>query len=809
MKQGNRSQGSRSTSEGHAGNRSGKPSRRSGVQDRAKGGAAHRSSGKQGKRNESGRQGSQHALREDGRPCEGVNADAGSRGSKKTHGSVKLQGASRSNKPQGSHSSGKVRVSRGASAASASNSAKPQASLPPRSAFLPVSRADMEERGWDCCDFVFVCGDAYVDHPSFGMAIITRLLEANHYKVGVICQPDWRDPESVTILGKPRLGFLVSAGNMDSMVNHYTVAKKHRSTDAFSPGGEMGLRPDRAAVVYGNLIRRTYKDVPIVLGGIEASLRRLAHYDYWSDKLKRSILLDSGADLVSYGMGEHSIVEIADALAAGLDVSDITFIDGTVYRAKTLEHVYDYELLPSFDSMQKDNLEYARSFNVQYGNSDPFTGKRLVEPYSDHEFVVQNPPSKPLTTSEMDAVYRLPYARACHPMYEEAGGIPAIREVKFSLTSNRGCFGECAFCALTFHQGRIVQVRSHESIVEEAKQMIADPEFKGYIHDVGGPTADYRHPACDAQLRRGACRNKHCLSPQPCRKLNADHTDYLQLLRELRELPGVKKVFVRSGIRFDYVLADRNKGEAFVRELCEHHVSGQLRVAPEHVSNAVLGVMGKPQHQVYEKFVKLFQQANDACGLKQFVVPYLMSSHPGSTLDEAIELAEYVRDMGFNPEQVQDFYPTPGTLSTCMFYTGFDPRTGKPVYIPRSPEEKAMQRALLQFRRPQNFDLVRKALRQAHREDLIGTGRECLVPPEGVKTAHEYAQIRRERKERETRRELREGRAPKLSPRAGSRIGAKPVGKSAPAHGTPAGRPAQKSGGRSTQRPGGANRKPR
>ena len=587
----------------------------------------------------------------------------------------------------------------------------------------------MEERGWDCCDFVFVCGDAYVDHPSFGMAIITRLLEANHYQVGVICQPDWRDPESITVLGKPRLGFLVSAGNMDSMVNHYTVAKKHRSTDAFSPGGEMGLRPDRAAVVYGNLIRRTYKDVPIVLGGIEASLRRLAHYDYWSDKLKRSILLDSGADLVSYGMGEHSIVEIADALAAGLDVSDITFIDGTVYRAKTLEHVYDYELLPSFDSMQKDHLEYARSFNVQYGNSDPFTGKRLVEPYSDHEFVVQNPPSKPLTTSEMDAVYRLPYVRAYHPMYEEAGGIPAIREVKFSLTSNRGCFGECAFCALTFHQGRIVQVRSHESIVEEAKQMIADPEFKGYIHDVGGPTADYRQPACDAQLRRGACRNKHCLSPQPCRKLNADHTDYLQLLRELRELPGVKKVFVRSGIRFDYVLADRNKGEAFVRELCEHHVSGQLRVAPEHVSNAVLGVMGKPQHQVYEKFVKLFQQANDACGLKQFVVPYLMSSHPGSTLDEAIELAEYVRDMGFNPEQVQDFYPTPSTMSTAMYFTGVDPRTMERVFVPKSPHEKALQRALIQYRDPKNHELVMEALRKAGRTDLIGFGPKCLIRP--------------------------------------------------------------------------------
>ena len=725
MKQGNRSQGSRGASEGHAGNRSGKPSRRNGAQDSAK-----RGSGRQGKRTASGKQDSRHASRDDERLSEGPVAGAGRRDFEKAHGSGKPKSAHGLNKTQGSRGSGKARASRGDSVtASTAKQPKPKASLPPRSAFLPVSRVDMEERGWDCCDFVFVCGDAYVDHPSFGMAIITRLLEANHYKVGVICQPDWRDPESITVLGKPRLSFLVSAGNMDSMVNHYTVAKKHRSTDAFSPGGEMGLRPDRAAVVYGNLIRRTYKDVPIVLGGIEASLRRLAHYDYWSDKLKRSILLDSGADLVSYGMGEHSIVEIADALAAGLDVSDITFIDGTVYRAKTLEHVYDYELLPSFDSMQKDNLEYARSFNVQYANSDPFTGKRLVEPYSDHEFVVQNPPSKPLTTSEMDAVYRLPYARAYHPMYEEAGGIPAIREVKFSLTSNRGCFGECAFCALTFHQGRIVQVRSHESIVEEAKQMIADPEFKGYIHDVGGPTADYRQPACDAQLRRGACRNKHCLSPQPCRKLNADHTDYLQLLHELRELPGVKKVFVRSGIRFDYVLADRNKGEAFVRELCEHHVSGQLRVAPEHVSNAVLGVMGKPQHQVYEKFVKLFQQANDACGLKQFVVPYLMSSHPGSTLDEAIELAEYVRDMGFNPEQVQDFYPTPSTMSTAMYFTGVDPRTMERVFVPKSPHEKALQRALIQYRDPKNHDLVMEALRKAGRTDLIGFGPKCLIRP--------------------------------------------------------------------------------
>ena len=600
---------------------------------------------------------------------------------------------------------------------------------PPRSAFLPVSRADMDERGWDECDFVFVCGDAYVDHPSFGMAIITRILEANHYKVGVICQPDWHDPASITALGRPRLGFLVSSGNMDSMVNHYTVAKKRRSSDAFAPGGKMGLRPDHATVVYGNLIRRTYKDVPIVLGGIEASLRRLAHYDYWSDKLKRSILLDSGADLLSYGMGEHSIVEVADALAAGLSIHDITFIDGTVVRAKSLEHVYDYELLPSFEAMHEDGLNYAKSFDVQYRNSDPFTGKRLVEPYSDHEFVVQNPPSKPLTTSEMDAVYRLPYARTYHPMYDEAGGVPAIREVKFSLTSNRGCFGECSFCALTFHQGRIVQVRSHESIIEEAKQMIADPEFKGYIHDVGGPTADYRAPACEAQLRRGACRNKHCLSPAPCRKLNADHSDYLSLLRKLRKLPGVKKVFVRSGIRFDFALADKDGGRAFVRELCAHHVSGQLRVAPEHVSNAVLGVMGKPQHAVYERFVKLFEEANAECGLRQFVVPYLMSSHPGSTLDEAIELAEYVRDMGFNPEQVQDFYPTPSTISTVMYFTGVDPRTMERVYVPKKPHDKALQRALIQYRDPKNRDLVFEALRQAGRMDLVGCDKKCLIRP--------------------------------------------------------------------------------
>jgi uncharacterized radical SAM protein YgiQ len=614
-------------------------------------------------------------------------------------------------------------------AANAKHSTNPLDALPPRSAFLPVSKADMEERGWDQCDFVFVSGDAYVDHSSFGMAIITRILEANHYKVGVIAQPDWHDPESIAVLGRPRLGFLVSSGNMDSMVNHYTVAKKHRSTDAYAPGGKMGLRPDHAAVVYGNLIRRTYKDVPIILGGIEASLRRLAHYDYWSDRLKRSILLDSGADLVSYGMGEHSIVEVADALNAGLSIHDITFVNGTVVRTKSLDHVYDYELLPSFPSMQEDKLNYARSFYVQYQNSDPFTGKRLVEPYSDHEFIVQNPPAAPLTTSEMDAVYRLPYAGTYHPMYAEAGGVPAIREVKFSLTSNRGCFGECAFCALTFHQGRIVQVRSHESIIDEAKRMISQPDFKGYIHDVGGPTADYRAPACEAQLRRGACKNKHCLSPEPCRKLNADHSDYLQLLRKLRALPGVKKVFVRSGIRFDYAQADKDGGRAFIRELCEHHVSGQLRVAPEHVSNAVLSVMGKPQHEMYERFVKLFDQANAECGLKQFVVPYLMSSHPGSGLEEAIELAEYVRDMGFNPEQVQDFYPTPSTIATVMYYTGVDPRTMEKIFVPKTPHDKALQRALIQYRDPKNYDLVLEACRRAGRMDLVGYGPKCLIRP--------------------------------------------------------------------------------
>lgn len=595
--------------------------------------------------------------------------------------------------------------------------------------FLPVNRQDMKERGWDQVDFVYVSGDAYVDHPSFGAAIITRLLEAQGYRVGVIAQPDWTDDSSVCALGEPRLAFLVSAGNMDSMVNHYTVAKKRRNTDAYSPGGEAGRRPNHAAAVYGNLIRHTYKTAPIILGGIEASLRRLAHYDYWSDKIKRSILLDSGADLISYGMGERSIVEIADALASGLSIEDITFIDGTAYRTNSLEHVYDAKILPSFADLQQDRLEYAKSFALQYQASDPFTGGRLVEPYSDHEFVVQNPPAAPLSQSEMDATYRLPYMRTYHPSYERAGGVPAIAEVKFSLTSSRGCFGECSFCALTFHQGRIVQSRSHESLLEEAQLIVQDPQFKGYIHDVGGPTANFRAPACKKQLTQGACSHKRCLSPEPCRQLEVSHDDYLALLRKLRALPKVKKVFVRSGIRFDYALAEKDGGEAFFEELCAHHVSGQLKVAPEHVSDAVLSVMGKPRNEVYERFRRAYERANTQAGMKQFLVPYLMSSHPGSTLTEAVELAEYVRDLGYSPEQVQDFYPTPSTMSTVMYATGVDPRTMQSVYVPRVQHEKALQRALIQYRDPKNYAHVLEALRKAGRSDLIGHGPDCLIRP--------------------------------------------------------------------------------
>ena len=596
--------------------------------------------------------------------------------------------------------------------------------------FLPICRKDMDDRGITQFDFVYIIGDAYVDHPSFGHAIISRMLESRGYSVGIISQPDWKDENSVTIYGEPRLAFLISAGNMDSMVNHYFVSKKHRPTDAYTPGGEINKRPDRATAVYGNLIRRTYKNTPIIIGGIEASLRRMAHYDYWSDSFKRSILLDSQADLLLYGMGERSIIEVADALNSGIAVKDITFIKGTVYKTKSTDGLYDEIILPDYETMKADKRAYAESFRIQYENTDPFTGKVMVEEYPSGIFIVQNPPQEPLTQEEMDEVYALPYMRTYHPSYEDKGGVPAISEIKFSLTSNRGCFGGCNFCALTFHQGRTIQTRSHESIIEEAKQVIADKDFKGYIHDVGGPTANFRQPSCEKQMKYGVCKNKQCLFPSACKNMKVDHSDYVSLLRKLRSLPGVKKVFIRSGIRFDYLIED--KDDTFFKELVQYHISGQLKVAPEHISDAVLKRMGKPENKVYERFQKKYKQLNEKLGLKQFLVPYLMSSHPGSTLKEAVELAEYLRDLGYMPEQVQDFYPTPSTMSTVMYYTEIDPRDMKPVYVCKNPHEKAMQRALIQYRNPKNYDLVKEALLKAGREDLIGFDKKCLIRPRNI-----------------------------------------------------------------------------
>ncbi len=594
--------------------------------------------------------------------------------------------------------------------------------------FLPVCRKDMEKMGLEQLDFVYVSGDAYVDHSSFGTAIISRVLEANGFTVGIIPQPDWRDPASIMEFGEPKLGFLVSAGNMDSMVNHYTVAKKRRQSDAYSPGGRADMRPDYAATVYCNLIRRVYKHTPLIVGGIEASLRRLAHYDYWSNKVRRSLLLDAGADLISYGMGELSIVEIAEALKAGIPVRDITYINGTVYKTRDEASIHDAVRLPDYEDIRDHKEAYAKSFQIQYRNTDPFTAKRLYECYDGKMFVVQNPPARPLSMEEMDAVYALPYMRAWHPMYDKQGGIPAFGEIKYSLTSNRGCFGECNFCALTFHQGRIVQVRSHESIIAEAKQFTKEKDFKGYIHDVGGPTAQFRKPACSKQMKYGACTNKNCLFPRPCQNLEVDHSDYASLLRKLRELKGVKKVFVRSGIRFDYLLADPD--QTFLKELCMHHISGQLRVAPEHITDHVLKLMGKPPVSVYNRFVSEFDRMNAQLHMNQYAVPYLISSHPGSTLKDAIALAEYLNDHHLNPQQVQDFYPTPGTVSTCMYYTGIDPLTMKPVYVADNPHEKAMQRALIQYRNPANYKLVKEALEKAGRTDLIGNGPKCLIRPQ-------------------------------------------------------------------------------
>ena len=588
--------------------------------------------------------------------------------------------------------------------------------------FLPVTKEEMLERGWSQPDFVYVNGDAYVDHPSFGAAIITRVLEAHGFKVCMLAQPNWKSVDDFKRFGKPRLGFLVSSGNIDSMVNHYTVSKRHRKQDLYSNNGESGHRPDRAVIVYCQKIREAYKDATIIIGGIEASLRRLAHYDYWDDKVRQSILVDSSADLCMFGMGENSIIEIAEALDSGIEVKYLTYLDGTVYRTKDLSNIgEDYILLPSYEEIKNDKKAYAKSFYQQYLNTDHYASKILVEPYQGF-YIVQNHPNRPLTQLEFDDTYALPYMRTYHPMYEY---IPAIEEVKFSLISNRGCFGACNFCALNFHQGRIIQTRSHESLIQEAKGLIQDPDFKGYIHDVGGPTANFRQPACKKQETHGACPNKQCLWPKPCKNLIVDHSDYTKLLKELSSLEGVKKVFVRSGIRYDYLYYDSD--DTFFKELIKNHISGQLKVAPEHISNRVLDKMGKPGRNIYEKFVEKYNRLNKELHKDQYLVPYLMSSHPGSDLKAAIELAEYLRDIHHQPEQVQDFYPTPGTLSTAMYYTGLDPRDMKPVYVARTPKEKAMQRALMQYKNPRNYDLVYEALILEHREDLIGNDSKCLI----------------------------------------------------------------------------------
>ena len=593
--------------------------------------------------------------------------------------------------------------------------------------FLPITIEEMKEYGWEQPDFVYVIGDAYIDHPSFGPAIISRVLENFGYKVCIVSQPDINNNDDFKRFGTPRLGFLVCAGNIDSMVDHYSVSKKRRKKDYYTPGGVMGKRPDRALIRYSSKIRELYPNTPIIIGGIEASLRRLNHYDYWDNKVRRSILLDSKADLLLYGMGEKTIVQVADALDSGLDVKDIVYIRNSVWKTKDINMLPDsYVKLPSYDDVLADKMNYLKSFQIQYKNTDAFTGKTLVEEYRNC-FVVQNPPEFPLSQDEMDAVYALPYMRECHPLIEAQGHVPAIDEVKFSIISNRGCYGGCHFCALTMHQGRIIQSRTKESILEEVKIISQDKNFKGYIHDIGGPTANFYRPACNKQMDKGVCTNRECIGYNPCKNLEVDHSEYLDILKEARKLPGIKKVFVRSGLRYDYIMYDKNK--EFFEELIKYHISGQLKVAPEHVDDRVLVRMGKPSRGLYDEFVNRYYQLNQKHGMNQFLVPYLMSSHPGSTLDAAINLAEYLRDTGHMPEQVQDFYPTPGTASTCMYYTGIDPFNDEHVYVPKDPHEKAMQRALMQYRLPQNYDLVYEALIKAGRKDLIGFGKKCLIKP--------------------------------------------------------------------------------
>ena len=593
--------------------------------------------------------------------------------------------------------------------------------------FLPVTRKDMEERGWQQLDFIFVSGDAYVDHPSFGPAILCRLLEKHGYRVGIIPQPDWHSTKDFTSLGKPRLGFLVSSGNLDSQLSRYTAAKRLRHDDSYSPGGKAGFRPERAVLTYARRLRECWgSDVPIIIGGIEASLRRFAHYDYWADEVRPSILAECDADLLVYGMGEHQLIEIAAQLHQGVEIQNIQDVQGTCFRVPDFDYIWDYEAIASFEQVRKSKAAFAEAFRTEYLEQDAFRGKRLAQ-QNGSWCIVQNPPAMPLSTEEMDEIYDLPYMRTWHPMYDKAGGIPAIEEVKFSITAHRGCFGGCNFCAIISHQGRIIQPRSDASILREAKIMTEQPDFKGYIHDVGGPTANFHRTSCDAQLKRGTCHGKQCLSPDTCKNLTASHAGYLELLRKLRQLPKVKKVFIRSGIRFDYLMLAKDD---FLRELCEHHISGQLKIAPEHISDRVTRLMGKSGSKVYRRFVEKFTRMNKQLGKKQYLVPYFMSSHPGSQLEDAIELAEFIKEMGYHPEQVQDFIPTPGTLSTCMWYTGLNPLTGQQVYSAKSPEEKAMQRALMQFWLPKNYELVRRALEKAGRRDLIGYGAKCLIRPE-------------------------------------------------------------------------------
>lgn len=592
--------------------------------------------------------------------------------------------------------------------------------------FMVISKEDMREREWDQLDFIIVSGDAYIDHPSFGTAIIGRVLEDAGFKVGIIAQPDWKSTNDFKKLGEPRLAFLVTAGNMDSMVNHYTVNKKRRSSDAYSPGGKSGKRPDRATIVYCNRLKEAYDNIPIIIGGIEASLRRFAYYDYWDDQVRRSILFDSRADLLVYGMGERQILEIADNLDSGLEIKYVRHIPGTCFIVDNKEEVYGYEEIYSYDEVLEDKKKYAKAFKIQYDEQDPIRGNILIQKHCDR-YLVQNPPAKPLDQEMLDLVYSLPYQRDYHPFYEGQGGVPAIKEIKHSIAMSRGCYGGCSFCSLTFHQGRTVSSRSKESILKEAENIIQDKDFKGYIHDVGGPTANFRGPACNKQLTKGSCKNRQCLYPNPCKNLEVDHSEYLDILRTLREKDDVKKVFIRSGLRFDYIMADND--DKFFKELCEHHISGLLKVAPEHVATNVLDLMGKPDNTVFEGFRKKFYQINEEIDKEQYLVPYLISGHPGSTLESAIELAEYLRDIGHIPEQVQDFYPTPGTLSTTMYYTGYDPRTLKDVYVPKSYQKKRMQRALLQYNYSRNYDLVYKALKKAGRDDLIGYHRKALIRP--------------------------------------------------------------------------------